>query len=214
MAQPIIVLDRDGVINEDSDAYIKSPEEWQPIAGSIEAIASLSRSGVQVAVATNQSGLGRGLFDAEQLAQMHGKMHSLVEAEGGTIAAVCYCPHVPEENCRCRKPGVGLLQQIQSQLLIPLAGSFFIGDSTKDLEAAVAFDMRPVLVRTGKGTKTEAQVELQYPDLPIFKDLAEAVTGLGLITSPISSTGVSSAGTGKPLPNSSNSPAPVKKDPD
>ena len=214
MAQPIIVLDRDGVINDDSDAYIKSPEEWQPIVGSIEAIASLYRSGVQVAVATNQSGLGRGLFDAEQLAQMHGKMHTLVEAQGGSIAAVCYCPHLPEENCRCRKPGVGLLEQIQLQLVTPLAGSFFIGDSAKDLEAAVAFNMRPVLVRTGKGAKTEPQVADRYPDLPVYNDLADAVTGLGLITSSLSSASVSSTGCGDPLPNSSNSTAPAKKDPD
>lgn len=181
MTQSIIVLDRDGVINEDSDAYVKSAEEWRPIPGSIEAIAKLSRAGHQIAVATNQSGLGRGLFDEYSLAQMHGKMHSLVEAAGGEIAAVCFCPHQPEDYCNCRKPRTGMLERIQNELLFPLAGHYFIGDSDKDLQCAVDFAMRPVLVRTGKGLATEAQLGSRFPDLPIYNNLAEAITGLGLV---------------------------------
>lgn len=183
MAHPIIVLDRDGVINEDSDSYIKTAEEWQPIDGSITAIARLSQAGFRVAIATNQSGLGRGLFDETALAQMHEKMHELVESEGGIISAICFCPHLPGDGCSCRKPGVGLLEQIQQQLETPLAGSYFIGDSEKDLRAAIGFDMIPVLVRTGKGANTETAVADQITELSVYNDLAEAVEQLGLVAS-------------------------------
>ena len=181
MAHPIIVLDRDGVINEDSDAYIKTAEEWRPIAGSINAIARLGRAGFQVAIATNQSGLARGLFDESALAQMHDKMHDLVEKEGGSISAICYCPHLPDAGCRCRKPGVGLLEQIEQQLSTTLKGCYFIGDSEKDLRAAIDFDMIPVLVRTGKGATTEIAVAAQINELSVYNDLAEAVEKLGLV---------------------------------
>jgi len=180
MTQPIIVLDRDGVINQDSDAYIKTAAEWQPIAGSVEAIARLCQSGFQVAVATNQSGLARGLFDEYILAQIHEKMQQLIEAEGGSIAAVCYCPHLPDADCGCRKPRTGLLERIQDELQTPLAGRYFIGDSHKDLQAAVNFGMQPVLVRTGKGAGIEDKATQDFPDLPVFNDLAQAVIELGL----------------------------------
>lgn len=184
MARSIVVLDRDGVINQDSDAYIKSAEEWQPLPGSIDAIARLSKAGHLVAVASNQSGLGRGLFDEYALAQMHGKMHALVEDAGGNIAMVCFCPHQPGEGCLCRKPATGMLEQIQEQLHIPLAGHFFIGDSEKDLVCAANFGMRPVLVRTGKGATTENEVGDRFPDLAVFNDLAEAVEQLDLVSTP------------------------------
>lgn len=171
----IIVLDRDGVINLDSDDYVKNPDEWIPVPGSIDAIARLASAGVSVAVATNQSGLGRGYFDEYALAQMHNKMHELVESAGGSIAAVCYCPHTPEQQCACRKPGTGLLEQIEEQLGQPLTGSVFVGDSLKDIQAARAYHMQPVLVRTGKGSVTEQQLTEQSDSVPVFDSLADVV---------------------------------------
>lgn len=185
MTQPIIVLDRDGVINQESDDYIKSDAEWLPINGSIDAIARLSKTGFRIAIATNQSGLARGLFDEYALARMHQKLVGLVEHQGGAVAAICFCPHLPDAGCRCRKPATGLLEQIQLQLGTPLAGSYFVGDSEKDLQAAVNFAMRPVLVRTGKGMETEIAVAGRFPDLPVYNDLAAAVEGLGLVDTPV-----------------------------
>ena len=169
----IIVLDRDGVINVDSRDYIKTVDEWRPIPGSIEAIAALSKSGYRIAVATNQSGIGRGLYDELALAQMHGKMQDLVEAAGGTIHTVCYCPHTPETNCRCRKPGTGLLEQIANEMNASLTGCLFVGDSLKDMQAAIAFAMQPILVRTGNGEKTERQLDQLGVDVPVYDSLAD-----------------------------------------
>lgn len=173
----IVVLDRDGVINHDSDDYIKSADEWLPIPGSIEAIASLAQAKISVAVATNQSGIGRGLYDEYALAQMHDKMLALVEAAGGSIAAVCYCPHLPDDHCQCRKPATGLLEQIQEHLQISLQGALFVGDSLKDIRAAIAFDMIPVLVRTGKGAETEALLEQESLSIsvPVFDSLQAVI---------------------------------------
>lgn len=177
----IIVLDRDGVINEDSDDYIKSPEEWLPVPGSLEAIATLTKNGYRVAVATNQSGLGRGLFDEFALANIHHKMCSMAEECGGFIEGVFYCPHLPDAGCDCRKPGIGLLERMEDELHDKLAGRYFIGDSLKDLQAARAFSMQPVLVRTGKGFKTEGRLnELAGDPVPVFDNLAQFVElGLG-----------------------------------
>jgi D-glycero-D-manno-heptose 1,7-bisphosphate phosphatase len=130
----LVVLDRDGVINEDSDDYIKTLDEWIPIPGSIEAIARLSRAGYKIGVATNQSGLARGYFDEVTLANMHAQLCALVEEEGGQVDAICYCPHGPDDNCHCRKPAPGLLEQLSEELQIPVAGAWFVGDSGKDLE--------------------------------------------------------------------------------
>ncbi|MCI5105212.1 MAG: D-glycero-beta-D-manno-heptose 1,7-bisphosphate 7-phosphatase [Pseudomonadales bacterium] len=161
---PIIVLDRDGVINEDSDHYIKSPDEWLPVSGSLEAIARLSKAGFRIAVATNQSGLARGYFDEYGLARIHQKMLSLVEAEGGHIDTICYCPHSPDDGCTCRKPGTGLLEQISMEFQQPLAGATMVGDSIKDLQAAQAFGLTPVLVRSGKGKSSEGKLgQLGFP---------------------------------------------------
>ena len=177
---PLLILDRDGVINQDSDDYIRSLEDWIPVPGSIEAIAALSRSGYEVVVATNQSGLSRGYFTLDTLESIHHHLRGLVEAEGGKLAGIFYCPHLPDEGCDCRKPGTGLLRAIEAELKQPVADCYFVGDSLKDLQAARAMDCRPVLVLTGKGEQTRAQlaggdVDLAHPDeVPVYANLAEA----------------------------------------
>ncbi len=150
----LVILDRDGVINEDSDAFVKSVDEFIPIPGSVEAIALLTRHGFEVAIATNQSGLGRGLFDLDDLEAMHQKLDALVEAAGGRLSGIFYCPHTPDDDCACRKPLPGLLDAIAAELHCELAGVPLIGDSQRDLEAGLARGCVPVLVRTGKGAKT------------------------------------------------------------
>lgn len=173
MASPLIILDRDGVINEDSDNYIKSVDEWVPIPGSIEAIAQLSRAGWQIAVATNQSGLSQQLFDLDDLEAMHAKLCTLVEAQGGHIDAIFYCPHLPDEQCDCRKPKPGLLDAIARELDINLRGSIFVGDSLKDLQAGEAKHCRCILVRTGKGMRTLQQIaaDPHWSNVEVFDDL-------------------------------------------
>ena len=177
---PLLILDRDGVINEDSDDYIRSLEQWIPVPGSIEAIAALSRAGYEVVIATNQSGLSRGYFDLDTLEAIHGHLRQLVEAQGGSIAGIFYCPHLPDEGCECRKPGTGLLRAIEAELRQTVAGCYFIGDSLKDLQAARSADCQPVLVLTGKGETTRAQlaaanVDLAQPEaVPVYANLAEA----------------------------------------
>lgn len=176
----LVILDRDGVINEDSDDYIKSLAEWRPIPGSIEAIARLSRAGFAVAVATNQSGLARGLFDLDDLEAMHARLNELVEAEGGKLAGIFYCPHHPDDDCDCRKPKAGLLDAIARELGEPLAGAWFIGDSRGDLEAARERNCEPVLVLTGKGLRTREKLadEPEWRDLNAYPDLAAAADAL------------------------------------
>lgn len=154
-AHPLIILDRDGVINQDSDEYIKSPDEWIPIPGSLEAIAKLNQAGYKVAIATNQSGLARGYFSLEVLNSMHQKMDTLLVSLGGHIDYVAYCPHGPNDQCQCRKPKTGLLKAIENTLAIPLGPDvYMVGDSIKDLEVAIAMNCTPVLVKTGKGLKS------------------------------------------------------------
>ena len=150
----LIILDRDGVINEDSDSYIRSVSDWHPIEGSVAAIADLSRAGHSIAIATNQSGLSRGYFGLDDLELIHAQLRDLVEAEGGQIAGIFYCPHLPEEHCQCRKPATGLLDAIARELNEPVTGSPFIGDSLKDLQAAEASGCLPMLVKTGKGNNS------------------------------------------------------------
>lgn len=159
----LIILDRDGVINEDSDLYIKSPDEWQPIPGSLDAIARLHRAGYRIAVATNQSGVGRGLFDVATLNAMHAKMHRLVAKAGGRIDAVFFCPHPPEAGCDCRKPKAGLYRAIAERFDVDLAGVPAVGDSLRDLQAATEVGCRPYLVLTGKGQKTHREKSQQLP---------------------------------------------------
>ena len=150
----LVILDRDGVINEDSDDYIKSVDEWHPIPGSIEAISRLSKSGYTIAIATNQSGLARGYFTLETLDAMHGKMTSLIEACGGKISTIAFCPHHPDDDCDCRKPLPGLVDQIEARLEISANGAFFVGDTKKDMQVAISKGCTPILVKTGKGQRT------------------------------------------------------------
>lgn len=168
---PLVILDRDGVINQDSPDYIKSPGEWIPLPGSLEAIARLTRAGWRVAVATNQSGLARGLFDPAILEAIHARMCQAVEAAGGRIHLIQYCPHGPEDGCDCRKPRPGLFHRIARDLDVSLAGVPAVGDSARDLEAARAAGCRPILVRTGNGEGTLARGACP-PNTPVFADLA------------------------------------------
>lgn len=173
----LIILDRDGVINHDSDDYIKSPEEWTPIPGSLEAIARLNQAGYRVIVATNQSGVARGLFSFDDLNAIHEKMHNAVAEVGGNIEAIFFCPHAPTENCTCRKPRPGLLHDIATRLGTSLNNVSMVGDSLRDLQAAIASGARPVLVLTGKGKKTLATME-GFEDVPVYENLAAAVDDL------------------------------------
>lgn len=167
----LIILDRDGVINEDSDDYIKSPEEWVPIPGSLEAITSLNQGGYRVVVATNQSGLGRGLFDIETLNRIHAKMHRRLAALGGTIDAIFYCPHTPGDHCTCRKPEPGLLREISARLKTNLDDVPCVGDTLRDLQAARSVGCQPILVRSGKGERTIEQGK-DLKNVAIFANLA------------------------------------------
>ena len=181
--EKLIVLDRDGVINEDSDDYIKSPEEYIPIPGSLEAISKLNKAGYTVAVATNQSGLARGYFSQETLDQMHDKLTTLLSQAGGKIDRIYVCPHGPDDHCDCRKPRPGLLLQILADYDAKSGQVIAIGDSLRDLQAARAVNMVPVLVRTGKGTNTEASLANnknaeQFADVKIFDNLSQAVDAI------------------------------------
>ena len=177
-----VILDRDGVINRDSPHYIKSLAEWQPLPGSIAAIARLSRAGHQVVVATNQSGVGRGLIASTALAAMHTELVQLVEKAGGTIAGIFYCPHTPEDQCACRKPGTGLFDAIARRFTIDLRGLPAVGDSLRDLEAARAAGCQPLLVRSGNGRATEAKLAgldpARWGTVPVYDDLAAVADAL------------------------------------
>ncbi|CAN7151097.1 D-glycero-beta-D-manno-heptose 1,7-bisphosphate 7-phosphatase [Rhizobacter sp. LjRoot28] len=169
----LIILDRDGTINEDRDDYVKSADDWVPIPGSLEAIARLNHAGWHTVIATNQSGLGRGLFDMAALNAMHAKMNTLLAKVGGRIDAVFFCPHTPDEACDCRKPQPGLFRQIGERYGIDLATVPVVGDTLRDLQAGAALGCKPHLVRTGKGAATEAgNVLLQVPGTVVHDDLA------------------------------------------
>lgn len=146
----LIILDRDGTLNQDRPDYVKSPEEWLPLPGALDAVARLNHAGWHVVIASNQSGLGRGLFDVSTLNAIHAKMHKMLAAVGGRIDAVFYCPHAPEENCHCRKPAAGLFEQIGERYGLELHGVPTVGDSVRDLLAGVAVGCEPHLVLTGK----------------------------------------------------------------
>ncbi len=171
-APKLILLDRDGVINEDSDNYIKSVDEWRPIPGSLEAIARLNRAGYRIVVITNQSGISKGLFDLEGLAAMHNKMLRLTSEVGGRIDAIFFCPHGPEAKCNCRKPKPGMFEQAAMRYGVSLQGVVAVGDSLRDLQAASALQCKTFLVKTGKGlrTLTEKSAELP-PGTQVFDDL-------------------------------------------
>ncbi len=173
----LVILDRDGVINEDSAAYIKSPEEWIPIPGSLEAIARLHRAGWNVVVVTNQSGIARKLFDPDILVRIHEKMRRSVSDAGGLIEAIFFCPHAPHDNCNCRKPKPGLFLEVARRLRISLHGVPAIGDSFQDLHAAQAAGAHPILVRTGKGSETLITYNISI-NVPVYDNLACAVDDL------------------------------------
>ncbi len=174
----LVILDRDGVINQDSSEFVKSVDEWLPLAGSIEAIAELSTAGYTVAVASNQSGLARGLFDEESLLAMHQKLHDLVSAAGGRVDRIVVCPHGPDDNCDCRKPKPGLLLELGRHYGVSLEGVPVIGDSLRDLQAAAAVAARPILVRTGNGAMTAKQLPPEFGGVEVFDDLAAAAAQL------------------------------------
>jgi D-glycero-D-manno-heptose 1,7-bisphosphate phosphatase len=173
----LIVLDRDGVINHDSEQFIKSPDEWIPIPGSLEAIARLNQAGFRAVVATNQSGIGRGLFDIGMLNAIHNKMHRALAQVGGRIEAVFFCPHSGDSQCECRKPRAGMLQEIGRRFGVDMTGVPALGDSLRDLQAAEVVGAQPMLMLTGKGEKTLR--EGGFPaNTVIFPDLAFAAAAL------------------------------------
>ena len=174
----LIILDRDGVINYDSEQFIKNPEEWKPIPGSLEAIARLNQAGYRVVVATNQSGIGRGLFDMSMLNAIHDKMHKACALAGARIDAVFFCPHASENDCDCRKPRSGMLEEIAARYnLGNLDNVPVVGDSLRDLQPAAVLGAQPYLVLTGKGMKTQAAGGLPEGTL-VLPDLAAVVSGL------------------------------------
>ena len=170
----LVILDRDGVINQDSDQFIKNTTEWKPIPGSLEAIAKLNHAGYHVVVASNQSGIGRGLLDMGALNAINDKMYRVLAQVGGRIDALFYCPHAAEANCDCRKPKPGMFIDIAQRFNVDLAGVPSVGDSLRDLQAAATAGAQPILVLTGKGAKTKAAGGLPE-GTPVFADLAEAV---------------------------------------
>lgn len=170
----LVILDRDGVINQDSDQFIKNTTEWKPIPGSLEAIAKLNHAGYRVVVASNQSGIGRGLLDMGALNAINDKMYRVLAQVGGRIDALFYCPHAADANCDCRKPKPGMFIDIAQRFNADLAGVPSVGDSLRDLQAAATAGAQPMLVLTGKGARTRAGGGV--PDgTPVFADLAEAV---------------------------------------
>lgn len=169
----LVILDRDGVINYDSDHFIKNPDEWKPIPGSLEAIAELNQAGFRVALATNQSGISRGLFDMTTLNAIHDKMYRALAQNGGRIDALFYCPHASDQNCDCRKPKPGMLLEIAHRFGTNLANVPSIGDSLRDLQAGASLGVKPMLVLTGKGKATQAKGGLPEGTL-IFENLAQA----------------------------------------
>jgi D-glycero-D-manno-heptose 1,7-bisphosphate phosphatase len=173
----LVILDRDGVINEDSDDFIKTLDEFIPLPGSLEAIKCLKQAGYKVAVATNQSGVSRGYLTLDTLNAMHNKLNSLLAEMDANIDGFFYCPHGPDDGCDCRKPKPGLYQQISEQFNVSLEGVPVIGDSLRDLEAARAVGAKPILVRTGKGVSTIA-ADKGLEDVPVFENLSEAVDAL------------------------------------
>lgn len=173
----LIILDRDGVINRDSDDYIKSPEEFIPLPGSLEAIARLHQAGYYVVVATNQSGIARGYFDIDTLNRMHEKLCQLLAAHGGRIDGIFYCPHGPDDHCECRKPKPGLFLDIKARFKNVLQDVPAVGDSLRDVQAARAVGARPILVRSGKGERTLAKGE-GLEGVSVYDDLAACVEEL------------------------------------
>jgi len=175
-----VLLDRDGVINFDSPEYILSPQAWQPIAGSLQAIASLTKSGIKIGICSNQSALGRGMFQAKDLRAIHKKMLSAIQKYGGHIAHTAYCPHAPNDACLCRKPLPGLLLETLKSLHSDAKKSVMIGDSLRDVQAALAANVEPILVQSGYGDAINiaAKARVLHPNIAIYPNLANAVEAL------------------------------------
>ena len=168
----LIILDRDGVINEDSDDYIKSPDEWIPIAGSLEAVGTLSQNGFKVIIITNQSGIGRKIFSIEMLNAIHKKMSINLAQYGGVIDGIFFCPCAPEENCNCRKPKSGLYNEVSDRLQISLENVFCVGDKITDIQAAQNARAKPILVKTGNENDDSGNIP---KNIPIYDDLLSFV---------------------------------------
>ncbi len=178
----LIILDRDGVINHNSPDYIKSADECVPIEGSIEAIVQLNKAGFTVVIATNQAGLAKGLFELEALEAIHEKITSLVEEQGGEIGAIFYCPHHPDEQCKCRKPKPGMLDAIEAEFNTSVESCYFVGDSLGDLQAALQKGCKPVLVKTGNGEHTLAQLTRHEQADALAVNLEQVVIADNLMT--------------------------------
>lgn len=178
MSVRLVILDRDGVINHDSDEFVKTPDEWLPIEGSIAAIARLSAAGFTVTIATNQSGIGRKLIEPSALDAMHEKLQTLVKDAGGSVDRIVYCPHLPDDGCECRKPAPGLLRELSREFSVPLDGVPVVGDAARDIEAARAVNARPMLVLTGYGEKTAATLRERGDEVETFADLGAAAERL------------------------------------
>ncbi len=170
----LVILDRDGVINEERENFVRSEDQWRPLPGSLEAMAKLHRAGIAVAVATNQSGVGRGLMSLDALEAIHDRMRREVHEAGGALEGIFFCPHTPLDRCRCRKPLPGLLEQVEAALGLAVAGEYMVGDSLRDLKAARAAGALPVLVRTGFGRITERELSIE-DEVAVFDDLAAFV---------------------------------------
>jgi D-glycero-D-manno-heptose 1,7-bisphosphate phosphatase len=168
-----IILDRDGVINADADTYIKHVNEWKPIPGSLEAIAKLSQAGYRIAIATNQSGINRGLFGMQELDEMHQMLQTRVRELSGYIDGIFFCPHQPSDECDCRKPKTGLFKLIANFFQVNLSGVLAVGDAWRDIQAASAMHCQPVLVRTGKGEHTLQLHQADLQNVPVYNNLAE-----------------------------------------
>ena len=173
----VFILDRDGVINQDSDHYIKCPEEWYPIGGSIEAIRLLKKRGHKVVIASNQSGIGRGYLSLWTLAEIHNQLHKTLAESGTYIDGIFFCPHTPETECNCRKPKTGLLDYIKDSFAYPIHNMYFIGDSQRDIESGKASGIQPILVKSGNGKETEKE-QLEGEKIPVYNDLLHAVNAL------------------------------------
>ena len=177
----LVILDRDGVINQDSSEFIKTPDEWIPIKGSLQAIGRLSQAGYDVVVMTNQSGIGRNLLSADMLGQIHVRMIDHIQQHGGKIQSILFCPHLPNAGCECRKPKIGMYQELATRLGISFKGVYSVGDSLRDLQAAKTAGAVPVLVKTGNGKRTLQQLKSSNNDLlnlPAFNNLASFVDTL------------------------------------
>jgi D-glycero-D-manno-heptose 1,7-bisphosphate phosphatase len=172
----LVILGRDGVVNQTADQGILSTDAWQPLPGSLQAIARLNQAGYKVALATNQDAIAQGLLDLDTLNAMHQKLHDLLDRIGGHVDIIAYCPHGPDDNCDCRKPGAGMYRQIAERFDVELDGVPVIGDDHDDLQAALTVGAHPILVRTGKGAKTERTLAPSEGRIDVYDDLAQAVS--------------------------------------